>query len=228
MKKALYAEDLVRMHGNILDTYDPEKKIGISFDEWGGWYDVEPGTNPGFLYQQNTMRDALIAGLTLNIFNRHCDRVKLACIAQMVNVLQSMILTEGEKMVKTPTYHVFHMYKKHQDADLVSADLEENPTVGTEKYPVPALDMSVSVKDGVYTATVANVDLSNAYPVEISFRGFRPKKAEASIVTGDKCAKNTFDDPNAVTEEKADDVTLTEHGCSFEIPACSVMMIQLR
>lgn len=228
MKKALYAEDLVRMHGNILDTYDPEKKIGISFDEWGGWYDVEPGTNPGFLYQQNTMRDALIAGLTLNIFNRHCDRVKLACIAQMVNVLQSMILTEGEKMVKTPTYHVFHMYKKHQDADLVSADLEENPTVGMEKYPVPALDMSVSVKDGVYTATVANVDLSNAYPVEISFRGFRPKKAEASIVTGDKCAKNTFDDPNAVTEEKAEDATLTEHGCSFEIPACSVMMIQLR
>jgi alpha-L-arabinofuranosidase len=88
--------------------------------------------------------------------------------------------------------------------------------------------MSVSVKDGVYTATVANVDLSNAYPVEISFRGFRPKKAEASIVTGDKCAKNTFDDPNAVTEEKAEDATLTEHGCSFEIPACSVMMIQLR
>ena len=100
-------DELIRRHGAIMDQYDPEKKIGLSVDEWGTWFDVEPGTNPGFLYQQNTMRDALVAGVTLNIFNKHCDRVKLACIAQMVNVLQSVILTEGEKMLKTPTYHVF-------------------------------------------------------------------------------------------------------------------------
>lgn len=101
----------------------PEKKIGLILDEWGNWFDVEPGTNPGFLYQQNTMRDAIVAGINLNIFNKHCDRVKMANIAQMVNVLQSVILTEGEKMVLTPTYHVFHMYKYHQDAELLESSI---------------------------------------------------------------------------------------------------------
>lgn len=115
--KALYMEELIIRHGAIMDQYDPEKNIGMSVDEWGCWFTVEPGTNPGFLYQQNTMRDALVAGLTLNIFNKHCDRVKMACLAQIVNVLQAVILTEGEKMLLTPTYHVFHMYRSHQDAD---------------------------------------------------------------------------------------------------------------
>ena len=111
MHKALYMEELIKLHGAIMDQYDPDKKIGLIVDEWGDWFDVEPGTNPGFLYQQNTMRDALVAAVSLNIFNRHCDRVKMACIAQMVNVLQSVILTEDERMLLTPTYHVFHMYR---------------------------------------------------------------------------------------------------------------------
>ena len=114
MKKTMYMEELIRRHSAIMDQYDPDKKVGMIVDEWGTWYDVEPGTNPGFLYQQNTMRDALVAGINLNLFNKHSDRVKMANIAQMVNVLQSMILTEGEKMVKTPTYHVFDLYQVHQ------------------------------------------------------------------------------------------------------------------
>ena len=99
-------ETLIERHGHIMDEYDPEKKIGMIVDEWGAWYTVEPGTNPGFLYQQNTMRDALIAGITLNIFNKHSDRVKMANLAQIVNVLQSVILTDGADMILTPTYHV--------------------------------------------------------------------------------------------------------------------------
>ena len=99
-----------------MDRYDPEKRVGLIVDEWGTWYDVEPGTNPGFLYQQNTMRDALVAAITLNIFNRHCDRVVMANLAQTVNVLQSVLLTEGDKVVLTPTYHVFDLYKAHQGA----------------------------------------------------------------------------------------------------------------
>ena len=227
MKKMLYTDDLIRMHSAILDTFDPEKKIGISFDEWGGWYDVEPGTNPGFLYQQNTMRDALIAGTTLNIFNRRCDRVKLACIAQMINVLQSMVLTEGPRMVKTPTWHVFHMYQHHQDADLVSAALLENEEAGTEENQVPALDASVSVKDGVYTVTIAGMDVDRSHPVELSFEDFVPKKAEGTIVTGEMTAKNTFNEPECVKEETFSDITMTEHGCRFTVPPCSVLMLRI-
>ena len=132
LNKALYMEELIKRHGVIMDEYDPEKKIGMIVDEWGTWYTCEPGTNPGFLYQQNTMRDALVAGITLNIFNKHSDRVKMANLAQMVNVLQSVLLTEGDKMVKTPTYHVFNMYKYHQDATLVESSIETE-TIGTQR-----------------------------------------------------------------------------------------------
>ena len=129
MKKTMYMEELIRRHSAIMDQYDPDKKVGMIVDEWGTWYDVEPGTNPGFLYQQNTMRDALVAGINLNLFNKHSDRVKMANIAQMVNVLQSMILTEGEKMVKTPTYHVFDLYQVHQENDLLASSLETEQVV---------------------------------------------------------------------------------------------------
>ena len=119
----------------IMDRYDPQKRIGIVMDEWGTWFDVEPGTNPGFLYQQNTIRDALVAGLSLNIFNNHADRVHMANIAQTVNVLQAMVLTEGAKMLLTPTYHVFEMYKVHQDATLLPTEVQG------EGY-VPAADVT--------------------------------------------------------------------------------------
>ena len=125
IRKALYMDELITRHTEIMSRYDPEHKVGLVVDEWGTWYDVEPGTNPGFLYQQNTMRDAIVAAVTLNIFNAHSDRVVMvANIAQLVNVLQSVILTEGEKMVLTPTYHVFDLYKHHHDATLLNSHLE--------------------------------------------------------------------------------------------------------
>ncbi|MFO7161080.1 MAG: alpha-L-arabinofuranosidase C-terminal domain-containing protein, partial [[Clostridium] cellulosi] len=114
LKKALRIDELITKHLQIMDRYDPEHKVDLIVDEWGTWYDVEPGTNPGFLYQQNTMRDALVAALTLNIFNHHSDRITMANIAQTVNVLQAVILTNGEKMILTPTYHVFDLYKSLQ------------------------------------------------------------------------------------------------------------------
>ena len=129
-----------------MDKYDPKKEVGMIVDEWGTWFEVEPGTNPGFLYQQNTMRDALVAGINLNIFNKHRDRVKMANIAQMINVFQAVILTEGSKMIKTPTYHVFDMYKYHQDADLVESYIDGVEQIGEdEKFKVPNLQESASV-----------------------------------------------------------------------------------
>ena len=135
-------------------------------DEWGTWFACEPGTNPGFLYQQSTVRDALVAGVTLNIFNKHCDRVKMANIAQMVNVLQAVILTEGEKMVKTPTYHVFHMYRHHQGAELLNSTLSGSGEVGPEEWRVPNITESVSRDgDGVITITLNNLSATAAEKV---------------------------------------------------------------
>lgn len=167
LKAALKMDELIKGHGAIMDQYDPEKKIGMIVDEWGTWYDVEPGTNPGFLYQQNTMRDALVAGINLNLFNKHCDRVKMANIAQMVNVLQAVILTEGEKMVKTPTWHAFYMYQNHQDGELVESCVE-TVQAGLEKdYMVPNLTESVSVaKDGRIHVTMTNLCLTDSQEIQ--------------------------------------------------------------
>ena len=230
MAKALYMEELIERHGAIMDRYDPEKKIGMMVDEWGCWFDVEPGTNPGFLYQQNTMRDAVVAGVSMNIFNRHCDRVKMACIAQMVNVLQSVILTEGPKMILTPTYHVFHMYRHHQDAELVESCIDGNRMIGTgADNQVPFLNESVSVdKDGYVNVTVANLSTKEDAPVEMSFMELMPKEITAAVLKGEMHAHNTFDEPENVKEEAFDAYEVKDGKVCFTAPACSVISFRVR
>lgn len=199
-------------------------------DEWGCWFDVEPGTNPGFLYQQNTMRDALVAGITLNIFNKHCDRVKMACIAQMVNVLQSVILTEGPKMILTPTYHVFHMYKHHQAASLVESYVEGNKIIGEEnEYQVPQISESVSVsEDGTVNITISNLSVTEAVPVEVCFAELVPSHIEAVILAGEMCAHNTFEEPENVKETEFNDFRSDLKKVSFTAPACSVISFRVK
>ena len=158
LKTAGRMEELVARHSQIMDRYDPAHKVGLVVDEWGTWYNVEPGTNPGFLYQQNTMRDAMVAALTLNIFNRHSDRVVMANIAQLVNVLQSVILTEGGKMVLTPTYHVFDLYKCHQDATLLGCFAESGIVEGVADLSVSASEDS----EGTVHITAANLNAGAA------------------------------------------------------------------
>ena len=229
MAKALYMEELVSEHGKIMDRYDPEKKVGMIVDEWGAWYDVEPGTNPGFLYQQNTVRDALVAGVTLNIFNKHSDRVKMACLAQMVNVLQAVILTEGEQMLLTPTYHVMHMYRHHQDGDLLESSLSGVECVGTDEDKVPMLTESVSVdKDGVITVTVANLSAENAERVEIKLAEEEYQVVEARIVSGEDIhSHNTFEQPDLVKEQAFEGYE-TENGLRITLPAASVVELRLK
>ena len=224
MKKTWYMEELIRRHGAIMDQYDPEKKVGMIIDEWGTWYDVEPGTNPGFLYQQNTMRDALVAGINLNIFNKHSDRIQMANLAQMVNVLQAVLLTEGEKMIKTPTYHVFDMYKYHQDAMLLDSNIEVEE-VGLEDHNmVPNLSESVSIDEqNIMHITVTNLDLEKSYPIDATILGSHAKEIKGEIVTGQMGDKNTFENPEEVKVESFNEVTETKEGIQFTIPACSVL-----
>lgn len=227
LKKTLYMEELIDKHIEIMDRYDKEKRVGLIVDEWGGWYDVEPGTNPGFLYQQNTMRDALIAGINLNVFNKHCDRVKMANIAQMVNVLQAVILTEGDKMVLTPTYHVFNMYKNHQEATLVDSYLETE-TIGTDESKVPNLQESVSVdSEGKINVTINNLSITDAYDVESVIVDKKIKSVKAEILTGGMDAHNTFDDPQKIKPVEFTDYKITDEGMNFKIPACSVISFVL-
>ena len=223
--KAYDMDRIIRAHGAVMDQYDPDKKIGMIVDEWGTWFDVEPGTNPGFLYQQNTMRDALVAALTLNIFNKHSDRVRMACIAQMVNVLQSVILTDGPRMVKTPTWHVFNLFKDHQEAQLVDSCIETEQIGCTGEFMVPNLSESASIDpEGRLVITVGNLSVSEDYPVDAVITGFEGKKVSAEILQGKMDAFNTFEDPEAVgSKEYA--VVQTGDGVSFVAPACSVIRI---
>ena len=223
LRRALYMDELVTKHSAIMDRYDPEKKVGMVVDEWGAWYDVEPGTNPGFLYQQNTVRDALVASITLNIFNKHSDRVQVACLAQMVNVLQAVILTEGEKMLRTPTYHVMHMYRHHQDGLLLDSQLEGVKGIGSAADPVPKLTESVSEKDGVITVTIGNLSATEDEKVQLRLQGRGYKVVEAKVVSGaDIHSHNTFDEPDVVCEKD-----LHTDGLKFTVPAASVVCVRL-
>ena len=223
LRRALYMDELVTKHSAIMDRYDPEKKVGMVVDEWGAWYDVEPGTNPGFLYQQNTVRDALVASITLNIFNKHSDRVQVACLAQMVNVLQAVILTEGEKMLRTPTYHVMHMYRHHQDGLLLDSQLEGVKGIGSAADPVPKLTESVSEKDGVITVTIGNLSATEDEKVQLRLQGRGYKVVEAKVVSGaDIHSHNTFDEPDVVCEKE-----LHTDGLKFTVPAASVVCVRL-
>ena len=229
LDKTLFMETLINRHGAIMDQYDPEKKIGMIVDEWGTWYDVEPGTNPGFLYQQNTMRDALVAGLNLNIFNKHCDRVKMANIAQLVNVLQSVILTEGEKMVKTPTYHVFHMYQCHQDAELVESFVETKKIGLEENHMVPNLQESVSMgQDGLLHVTLVNLSLDEAQNIETVLTDASVDEVTGTILTNSMTAHNTFDAPDTVHTESFSDVKISDGNVTFTIPPCSVLHLAMK
>src|SRR3989337_1258680 len=158
MTRALLMEELVQKHSAIMDKYDSSKKVALIVDEWGGWYDSEPGTNPGFLYQQNTMRDAMIAGVTLNVFHNHCDRVKMANLAQTINVLQAVILTDKEKMLLTPTYHVMEMYTVHHEARLLPLTVESE-TYSFNGKALKAVHASASIDtSGSVHISLVNID----------------------------------------------------------------------
>lgn len=228
LNKTLYINTLIKRHGAIMDQFDPDKKIGMTIDEWGTWYTVEPGTNPGFLYQQNTMRDALVAGINLNIFNKNSDRVKMANLAQIINVLQSVLLTEGGKMIKTPTYHVFNMFKNHQDASLIDSNIETKTIGIEEEFMVPNLTESVSIdENGIMHITVTNLSLEESYDIDAVIIDQPVKAVRGEILINEMHALNTFEEPDAVKVQDYTKAIITDKGISFPIPACSVLHLSV-
>ncbi len=227
LSRTLYMEELIENHSRIIRQYQGERKVGLCVDEWGTWFDVEPGTNPGFLYQQNTMRDALVAAVNLNLFNNHCDTVVMANIAQVVNVLQSVILTEGGKMLLTPTYHVFEMYQGHQGAKQLESYVETALT-GEGEHQVPNLHISSSVSDKGVLVTVANLSDTDSAKLDCALTGMgKMSRAEGRVLTGERGAFNDFGAEDRVKPVplKAE---LTESGFKADLPACSVASFLLR
>ena len=223
ISRTSYIDTLITRHSGIMDRYDPQRKVGLIVDEWGTWYDVEPGTNPGFLYQQNTMRDAIVAAINLNIFNAHSDRVFMANIAQAVNVLQAILLTEGNVTVKTPTYHVFDLYKEHQDAELIYSHVENNTAYGN----IPCISHSASIaENGTVTLTLSNCSLDKEFSADIGAAFGEISTADGRILTGEVHALNTFDHPENVTIKPFG--VKTENGrAAVVIPPCSVMAVTI-
>ena len=228
LHKALYIDTLIRRHSAIMDQYDPQKRVGLIVDEWGTWFDVEEGTNPGFLYQQNSMRDAMVAALSLNVFNQHCDRVHMANIAQLVNVLQAMILTEGERMLCTPSYYAFKLFKDHQDNQLLESHLI-SADFTAEGITLPALQESSSVApDGTVHVTLVNPALDQSQEVEISIQGMRAAAVTGEILTGDMDAHNTFDCPDAVKDVPFTGCALNDNTIRATLPPCAIVHLTIR
>ena len=225
MDSAFFVDELITRHTEIMNRYDPEGKVGLVIGEWGCWHQVEPGTNPAFLYQQNAMRDALVAAIELNIFNRHAKRVMMANLAQTVNVLQSILLTEGDQLVKTPTYHVFDLFKGHHGGTAVYCYTDV--AKAAEEYKAPMVSSSASVKDDVMTITLANCSLTEEAAIECDVCHFDAKQATARILTADTHAFNDFDHPEDVVI-KPYTAEYANGQLKVALPPCSVVTVELK
>ncbi|HTS19306.1 MAG TPA: alpha-N-arabinofuranosidase [Verrucomicrobiae bacterium] len=229
LRQTLNMEGIIARHSAIMDRYDPHKEISLIVDEWGDWYDVDPGQNPGFLFQQNTLRDAVVAALNFDLFHRHCDRVRMANIAQMVNVLQAMVLTDKEKMIVTPTYHVFEMYKVHQNATFLPVDITAPPyKLGPDS--VPGVDASASRdNDGRIHLSLVNLSPQSDASVAVKLAGATVKAATGRVLTASAMdAHNTFDDPNAVMPKAFTSFELKDSNLTVTLPSKSVIVLEIQ
>ena len=202
LKETWHLEELIRAQGAIMDKYDPQKKLGLVVDEWGSWYAPTPGTNPGFLEQQNSARDAVIAALDLDIFVRHADRVRMANIAQMVNVLQAMILTRGDRMILTPTYHVFQMYVPFQDATAVPLSFEPGTYVHGDIQLARVDAVAARDKDGKLWVAVTNADAVRPVTIQFAVDGARLSAASGRTLAAPHIdSVNTFEAPTTIVPQ---------------------------
>jgi alpha-N-arabinofuranosidase len=230
MGKCLEIEDVVKKHINIMDKYDPKKNVGLLVDEWGTWWDEEPGTTRGHLYQQNSMRDAFVASLTLDVFHKYTDRIQMANIAQIVNVLQSMILTKGKEMVLTPTYYVFDMYKVHQNATYLPLDLICDKVSVRDNRTVPLVSATASKdKAGVIHVSLSNVDTDNTQDVSIDISQFKISGVRGQILTSANITDyNSFETPNVVNLKDFKGAKVSKGVLKVELPAKSIVTLTIK
>ena len=229
MTEAWKMERFVSKNAEVMDKYDPAKKVALIVDEWGGWYETEPGTRGAFLYQQNSMRDAMIAGLTLNIFNNHCDRVRMANLAQCINVLQAVILTNKEKMILTPTYHVMEMYNVHQNALMLPLSVTSNDYSFGEKKLTAVSASASKDKNGAVHISLVNIDAHNEQEINIDLGDLPAGTVTGRILHSGKLQDhNDFDDPEKIKPVLFTNAALNGNNLSVKIPAFSVVVLELK
>jgi len=230
LKRTLVMDELITKHASIMDKNDPEKRVGLVVDEWGTWYDVEPGTEPGFLYQQNSLRDALVAALNFHIFHRHAERVSMANIAQTINVLQAMILTDKEKMVRTPTYWVFEMFKVHQGGTFLPVDLQSPDYVfGQEKIPMVSASATRSADKATVHLSLANTSPAQPVTLSVKLAGLAPKSVTGRVLAAPAInAHNTFAAPDTVKPVPFDAASINGDTLEVRLPAKSVVILTLK
>jgi alpha-L-arabinofuranosidase len=230
LRRTLHMDDLITKHAEIMDKVDPSKRVGLVVDEWGTWYDVEPGTEPGFLYQQSTLRDALVAALNFHIFHRHAERVVMANIAQTVNVLQAMILTDKEKMLRTPTYWVFEMFKVHQGGTFLPVDLQSpDYQFGQEKIPMLSASATRAADKSVVHLSLANTSPAQPVTLSVTIAGLAPKSVTGRVLTAPAMnAHNTFAAPDTVRPVSFDAASIKGDTLEVKLPAKSVVILTLR
>lgn len=227
VKEAMRLNTIIAGHKKVMDKYDPQKKVALIVDEWGTWYNVEPGTHGAFLYQQNTMRDAIVAGLSLNIMNNHCDRVKMANLAQMVNVLQAVILTDKEKIILTPTYHVMEMYTVHHDALLLPVlKIEAKNTL--EKNSTDLISISASRKNNSIHISLVNIDARQTHRLSILLEETNIKNVTGRILSSSRIQDhNTFSNPELVHPKPFSEFQLSGNKLEISLPPFSIVVLQL-
>ena len=230
MGKCLEVEDVLKKHMVIMDKHDPQKKVNLLLDEWGTWWDEEPGTTQGHLYQQNTLRDAFVASLSFDVFHKYTERLTMANIAQMVNVLQSMILTNDKGMVLTPTYHVFRMYQVHQDATFLPMELNCERKAVRDDRTIPMVSATASKnKNGVIHISLSNVDVDNAQTILVELSGIKSGKLTGEILTAAKITDhNTFENPNLVVPKEFKDAKFNKGVLEVKLPAKSIVTLELK
>ncbi|MEJ2543827.1 MAG: alpha-L-arabinofuranosidase C-terminal domain-containing protein [Calditrichaceae bacterium] len=228
VNKATGMDKYIAGHTKLLDKYDPQNTISLILDEWGAWHAEEPGTKIGFLYQQNTLRDAMVAALHFNIFHKHCRRVHMTNIAQMVNVLQALILTDKEKMILTPTYHVFDMYQDNMDATYLPSELtSEDYVVGGEKMEALSASSSLT-KDGKIIINLVNVHASKTMDLNCELKGIKPNKVAGKILTAEKInSYNSFDNPDNVILNSFKDFKIKNDNIVVKMPAKSIVVLKV-
>ncbi|MDQ3819207.1 MAG: alpha-N-arabinofuranosidase [Acidobacteriota bacterium] len=229
LERVLGLDELISRHSAIMDKYDPQKKVGLIVDEWGNWYDAAPGPDMGALYQQNTLRDAISAGINLNIFHKHSDRVQMANIAQLMNVLQAMILTDKEKMLLTPTYHVFEMYKVHQGATLIPVELNA-PEYRFGQSAIPSLHASASRdQTGRLHLSIVNLDPNRAAEVSTKVTGANVRNVTGRVLTATSMnSMNTFDKPDAVKPAPFTGIKVQGDQITLSLPPKAVVVLELQ
>ena len=219
-------EKLFRQNISIMDFYDPDKRVAMAVDEWGIWVDNEPGSNPGFLYQQNTMRSALCAVLMLHMFHKHADRIRLCNLAQTINVLQSILLTEGDRMVKTPTYHVFDLLQGHQDSRFLPVAWQEKPAAVAMNLPNVDISASMTAQGNVFLS-LANLSADESVPIVLDFMGKPALRASGRFIAGEVNAHNTFEQPNVVNAKELDTIAISEGRLSLILPPCGIASLEV-